>query len=251
MTSRLYRTQDVNFFREKTFPSAPTLAISSALPKLPPGGNGHEKLEDFEKAVLSLRGTVEQAGGRSSIGEAIRLIRKEKKISQEDLAKKAQVARSTIVRIECGIFKSISVETLGVIAKAFGLDLKTLLLKTESLGESLTCRGHVGQAVFVLDYPDQGFRILSLIPRKKEFFFGKIQIQPERTIPSLTLPHPDQVCLNVIEGEILLTREGKSFRLKAGDYLAFPGAGEYELQNTQLVKPTCAFLVTCPSFVAC
>ena len=152
--------------------------------------------------------------------------------------------------IECGIFKSISTETLGVIAKAFELDLKTLLLKAESMGESLTCRGHVSQAAFVLDYSEKGFRIFSLIPKKKEFFFGRIEIEPERTILSDTLPHPDQVCLNVLEGEILLKREGTHFRLKAGDYLAFSGTREYELQNTQLVKPSRAFLVTYPSFVA-
>jgi len=191
-----------------------------------------------------------QTDERSSIGEVIRLLRKEKRISQLALAREARVARSTIVRIERGVFKSISTETLNDIARAFGLDPKVLLLKAESVGESLTLRGHVSQAAFVLDYPDQGFRILSLIPRKKEFFFGKIEIEPERTIPTHTLPHPEQVCLNVIEGEILLTREGKSFRLKAGDYLAFSGTGEYELQNTQLVKPVCAFLVTHPSFVA-
>lgn len=191
-----------------------------------------------------------QTDERTSIGEVIRLLRKEKRISQENLAKEARVARSTIVRIERGVFKSISTETLNDIAGAFGLDPKVLLLRTESVGESLTLRGHVNQAAFVLDYPDQGFRILSLIPRKKEFFFGKIEIEPERTIPSNALPHPDQVCLNVVEGEILLIREGKSFRLKAGDYLAFSGPGEYELQNTQLVKPSCAFLVTYPSFVA-
>ena len=188
---------------------------------------------------------------QTSIGEVIRRLRKEKRISQENLAKSARVARSTIVRIEQGVFKSISMETLNDIAEAFGLDSKVLLLRAESMGESLTLRGHVSHAAFVLDYPGQGFRILSLIPRKKEFFFGKIEIHPERTIPSHTLPHPDQICLNVIEGEILLTREGKSFRLKAGDYLAFSGPGEYELQNTQLVKPACAFLVTYPSFVAC
>ena len=191
-----------------------------------------------------------QTDERTSIGEVIRLLRKEKRISQESLAREARVARSTIVRIERGVFKSISTETLGDIARAFDLDPKVLLLKTESLGESLTLRGHVSQAAFVLDYPDKGFRILSLIPKKKEFFFGRIEIQPERIIPSDILPHPDQVCLNVLEGEILLKRERKYFRLKPGDYLAFSGSGEYELQNTQLVKTSCAFLVTCPSFVA-
>lgn len=191
-----------------------------------------------------------QTDERSSIGEVIRFLRKEKRISQENLAKEAHVARSTIVRIERGIFKSISTETLSDIARAFGLDPKVLLLRAESRGESLTCRGHVSQAAFVLDYPEQRFKILSLIPRKKEFFFGKIEIEPERTVFSHALPHTEQVCFNVIEGETLLTREGKSFRLKAGDYLSFPGAGEYELQNTQLVKPLRAFLVTYPSFLS-
>lgn len=200
----------------------------------------------IESTTVPLTG---QGDERVSMGEVIHLLRKEKRISQEELAIKAHVARSTIVRIERGIFKSISTETLNDIARAFELDLKTLLLKAESMGETLTCRGHVSQVAFVLDYPDKGFRILSLIPKKKEFFFGKIEIQPERTIPSDALPHPDQVCLNVLEGEILLKREGQYFRLKTGDYLAFSGRVEYELQNTQLVKPTRALFVTYPSFL--
>lgn len=193
---------------------------------------------------------MHQVDGRTSIGEVIRVFRKEKRISQDDLARKAHMARSTIARIECGVFKSISVATLDGIAKAFELDAKALLLKAESMGEALTCRGHVSQAAFVLDYPDQGFKILSLLPKKKEFFFGKIEIEPNRTVPSNALPHPEQVCLNLLEGEMLLNKEGTHFRLKAGDYLAFSGRVEYEIQNTLLVKTAKAFFVTYPSFLS-
>ena len=48
-----------------------------------------------------------QTDEQASIGEVIRLLRKEKRISQAALAREARVARSTIVRIERGVFKLI------------------------------------------------------------------------------------------------------------------------------------------------
>jgi len=188
--------------------------------------------------------------GRNSIGETIRLIRKEKGITQEVLARNARVDRTTVARIECGIFKSISVEKLDGIAAAIGVDLKTLFLKAGSMGESVSYRGHLSQIEFSLDYPQEGFRIVSHFPKQREFFFGRIVIEPHKTIVSKKLPHPQQIYLHSLEGKLLLTLSQKEFLLKPGDCFAFSGLGDYELYNPDQFKPTSTLFITYPSFLA-
>ena len=194
--------------------------------------------------------SIHKSDGSSSIGQAIRMLRKEKGVSQEQLARKAHIDRTTIARVECGIFKSLSTEKLGGIAVAIGIDLKTLLLKAESMGESVSYRGHMSRIAFALEYPTEGFRIVSLTPKRKEFFFGKIEIQLQRTVPSDKLPHPEQVYLHCLEGKVLLVRESKEFLLRPGDCFAFSGYSDYELYNPDQFKVTSALFITSPSFLA-
>lgn len=193
---------------------------------------------------------LHETDGRSSIGQVIRLARKEKGISQEELARKAQLDRTTVARVECGIFKTLSSENLEGIAWALGLDLKAFLFKAESMGEALTCRSDLNRVEFSLDYPEEGFRIVSLLPKRREFFFGKIEIKPQKTIISAKLPHPEQVYLHVVEGKIHLTRQGKEYLLKPGDCFAFSGFRGYELYNPDQFKTSASLFITYPSFLS-
>ena len=186
---------------------------------------------------------------RSSLGRAIQLMRKEKGLSQEELAKRTHIDRTTIARVECGVFKSLSIEKLEAIAQTFGIDLKALLLKCSSEGEALTLRGHVSRVEFALEYPEAGFRIISFIPKRKEFFFGKIEIEAQRTIPPSKLPHPEQVYLHALEGKTVLIRDLNEFLLKPGDCFAFSGLSDYELFNPDQLKEASAFFITYPSFL--
>lgn len=190
-----------------------------------------------------------QKDGRSSIGRTIRLIRKERGITQEELARMAHVDRTTVARIECGIFKSLSVERLEGIASAVGVDLKTLFLKADSMGEAVSFRSHLSRIEFTLEYPADGFRIHSHLPRQKEFFFGRIVIEPQKTVVPAKLPHPRQIYLHSLEGKLLLILNQKELLLKPGDCLAFPGFGDYELYNPDQFKPASALFITYPSFL--
>jgi transcriptional regulator with XRE-family HTH domain len=192
---------------------------------------------------------LRRSDGRSSIGCVIRSLRKEKGFSQEELAKRSRVDRTTIARVECGIFKSLSVQTLEGIAAAIGIDLKTLLIKADSAGESSSYRSHLSRIEFSFEYPDEGFRILSHTPKRKEFFFGKIEIRPQKTVPSAKLPHPQQIYLHLLEGKILLTFQNKQLLLKLGDCFAFSGFGEYEFYNPDQFKPAASLFITYPSFL--
>jgi len=193
---------------------------------------------------------IEKRNKNACIGGAIRTLRKEKGMSQAKLAKNASVNRTTIARVECGIFKSLALESLEKIAIAIGIDLKTLLIKAESIaGESLNYRGNLNRVVFTLEYPEDGFRFVSFIPKKKEFFFGKIEIQPQKTVGSSKLPHPEQIYLHFLEGKALLVHERQESLLKAGDCFAFSGRSDYELYNPDQFKGCSALFITYPSFL--
>ncbi len=217
-----------------------------------PGGNGFHAEIPQRKDGLPFSAAmpfIQIKDGRVSMGEVIRLLRKEKGFTQEGLSRKAQVDRTTIARIECGIFQSLSMLKLQAIATALEIDLNTMLLKSNSMGEVLTCRGDVGRVEFTLEYPEHGFRILSLIPKRKEFFFGKIEIGAQKTILSPQLPHPEQIYLHPLEGKILLTRQGQASLLKIGEYFAFSGLSDYELYNPDQLKQASALFITSPSFL--
>jgi len=60
------------------------------------------------------------------IGENIRKLRQQKKISQDRLSKEADLALNTIVKIEIGESPNPTVETLEKIAKALGISVGDL-----------------------------------------------------------------------------------------------------------------------------
>ena len=202
-----------------------------------------------DRHPCSVNPFVQRTDTNISIGQLIKHFRKEKGISQEGLAKSAGVDRTTIARVECGKFKSLSVQKLEGIAAALEIDLKTLLFKTESSGVAMSCRGHIDQVEFVLDFPEDGFRILSLLPRRKEFFFGRIEIKPQKAIVSSKLPHPDQIYLHCLEGKMILVRDSDEFLLKPGDSFAFSGFGDYEFYNPDQLKMLTGLFITSPSFL--
>jgi len=63
----------------------------------------------------------------SKIGEKIRRIRQQKKMSQDRLSKKADLALNTIVKIETGESPNPTLDTLQKIAKALDVSLDQLL----------------------------------------------------------------------------------------------------------------------------
>jgi len=183
------------------------------------------------------------------IGQTLKALRKAKHLTQQEIAAKAGVARTTIAKLECGIFKSLAVPRLENIARVLGIDLQSLIIKARSLGEAMALRTQVNKVEFSLEYPEEGFRIVSFVPRSQEFFFGKIEIKPQKTAPSAKLPHTPFIYVHVLEGKIVLTRLGAQAVLKPGDCHMIPGSDEYELYNPELLKPAQSLFITHPSFL--
>jgi transcriptional regulator with XRE-family HTH domain len=61
------------------------------------------------------------------IGDNIRKLRKKKGLSQDNLARKADIPYTTLTKIESNVVKSPSVQNVAKIAKALGVSVDQLL----------------------------------------------------------------------------------------------------------------------------
>lgn len=62
-----------------------------------------------------------------NLGEKIQRLRKEKELSQDELARKADIPYTTLTKIEIGVIKKPSVFAVAKIADALGISLDELL----------------------------------------------------------------------------------------------------------------------------
>ena len=62
-----------------------------------------------------------------SLGEKIQRLRKEKGLSQDELARKADIPYTTLTKIEIGVIKKPSVFAVAKIAEALDISLDKLL----------------------------------------------------------------------------------------------------------------------------
>ena len=75
-----------------------------------------------------------------AIGEAIRLLREEKRLSQSELAKRSRLTQATVSRIESGARRG-DIETLALIAAGLGLALWILVRRAEGMRTLFTVGG--------------------------------------------------------------------------------------------------------------
>lgn len=64
---------------------------------------------------------------KSSLANKVESLRKKQELSQEKLARLADVSNNTIINIEAGININPTIETLRKIAKAFGVSVEDLI----------------------------------------------------------------------------------------------------------------------------
>ena len=63
----------------------------------------------------------------NQLGQKIRKLRQKLELSQDDFARKANVAYTTLTKIETGVIKKPSVFVMSKIAKALGVSIEDLL----------------------------------------------------------------------------------------------------------------------------
>jgi HTH-type transcriptional regulator / antitoxin HipB len=77
------------------------------------------QIDYFDKYALYMM----RVGGMENLGELIKLLRKERKMSQQDLAKQYGMSRSTISGIENNTISEIGLRKVEAILNGFGYEL--------------------------------------------------------------------------------------------------------------------------------
>ena len=80
------------------------------------------QVDYFNKYALYMM----QVGAMENLGELIRLLRKERKMSQQDLAKQYGMSRSTISGIENNTISEIGLRKVEAILNGFGYELRAV-----------------------------------------------------------------------------------------------------------------------------
>ncbi len=69
-----------------------------------------------------------------NIGDKVKTLRKEQKMTQEELATLAGISRVTLGKIEKGYFGSVSIKTLDIILSALGYEIDIKMKSGFGLG---------------------------------------------------------------------------------------------------------------------
>jgi transcriptional regulator with XRE-family HTH domain len=154
-------------------------------------------------------------------------LRKKKSLSQDQLAKLAEIPRSTLTHIESGSGNP-SLQNLAKISNALQVGIEELLSRPRSECELLTEEELPSQK------RSQGHaRLLQLLPEKlKGLEVDRVEIDAGATMgghPHLT---GAKEYFHVIQGEVTLFVAGEEYLVKRGSVLAFPGDQAHSYRNT-------------------
>ncbi len=159
------------------------------------------------------------------------------------------MSRTAVNCLENGKYHTVSLESLQAVSSVFGISLRDLLARAE--GNSLVPlkRGREGEGEFILDYPEAGLRIISWIPRRKDFFLGNLFLKANRQVSNGILPHTHLLFFEMVKGTMLITFPDREMVLKEKEYVFFDGRLDYELYNPHGIDEARAMITAFPSFL--
>ncbi len=198
---------------------------------------------------MPIKNEIRKFSGCLEVGKVIRRLRLGRELSQGELAAQSHLSRSAVNSLENGRYQTISLEILQSVASTLGTSLRDILDQSE-LPESLPIKkGNEAQGEFVLDYPKEGFRIVSWLPRRKEFFLGHFSLTAKSEISNGILPHSNLLFFETFKGVMLVSFAHREVVLKEGEYLFFDGKGDYRLYNPDPLCEARGLLTAFPSFL--
>ena len=155
-------------------------------------------------------------------------LRKTKRLSQENLAKLAEIPRSTVTHIESGSGNP-SLQNLIKLSLALQVGIEELLSRPRQ-----ECELRTAAQIPVAKRSQGKVRITKLLPDKfRGLDVDKIEI--DRGAVMAGHPHLSgaKEYLAVLKGEMLVQVAGNSFRVEAGSVFAFPGDQPHSYRNVQ------------------
>lgn len=186
-----------------------------------------------------------------ALGKAIEFYRHERgRFSQRHLAQISGISRHTLQEIEHGKTHNHFLSAIEKILPPLGITLRDLMEKVALLSGACVQHGSTDGG-FVLQFPREGFRIVSMIPRCGAFFYGTFCLEAGRTVEHLEIPHSECVLFQGLKGRLLFRVTGREFLVTTGKYALFQGClPQYEVYNPDPLFEAKSLLVTVPSFIS-
>ena len=183
----------------------------------------------------------------NTLGENLKQIRKEKKMTLLVLSENSGVKLSTLSAIEQGRILSPSLESLEKIAQTLEIPRDTLLGSGE---EFPTFYKSDLKGVVECVYKKEGLTLVSFTPLLKEIFIGKAVLKPKKSIDFNKFQNLTFVFLEIIFGKLEAKWESQNSLVTEGENLSLrPPQGKI-LSNPLGTKETSFLIVTRPSIIS-
>src|SRR6266404_7776121 len=161
------------------------------------------------------------------LGLNIGKLRGKKNLSQQQLAKQAEIPRSTLTNIESGSGNP-SLTNLVKISDALGVSIEELLSRPRT-----DCVLISSDKVPVQNRSNGQVQIYKLLPERiKGIEIDRLEI----SMGAVMGGHPHlagtKEYLTILQGEIVVHVAGDSYTVKKGDVLAFPGNQPHSYRNS-------------------
>ena len=165
-----------------------------------------------------------------NLGQRIRQLRKTKGVTLVEMAKKTGVAQATLSRIETGTMTG-TLESHEKIAEVLGIGLAELYSGVDRRYEEIT-HLPVTENRKVTHHTNQfQIELLTQESSKKKITPILITIQGESTIPSETLERGVEKFYFVLEGEIKVVLDSKTYFLKENETIYFDASLPHQIYN--------------------
>ncbi|MCR8656551.1 helix-turn-helix domain-containing protein [Paenibacillus endoradicis] len=162
------------------------------------------------------------------LGRRIRLIRKEQKRTQEDIALIAGITKSMLSKIESGGAMP-AVATLMKIATALGVRTADLLEDESDLGTILVTKDQYDSLNKWID-TNKGYSFFPFAPSKRDKLMQPYLFRAYKGTPNThTFSHLGEEFIYVISGEMNYQVGNIQYRLTSGDTLYFNSMEEHRV----------------------
>ena len=165
------------------------------------------------------------------LGKKIRILRKEKKMSLDDLAGKSGLGKATLSRIENDIHSG-TLKTHMKICDALGISLKDLYSEIEEKSDEIVALNPRTPEADVFTYDEKATSvILTQGVAKKNMLPQLVVIEPKGKTAMEENPLGTEKFIFCLEGSMVLVIADKEYTLKKDDAIYFKSSFVHYLKN--------------------
>jgi transcriptional regulator with XRE-family HTH domain len=169
------------------------------------------------------------------IGNRIRDLRKEKKITLVELSQMTGVAQATLSRIETGVMKG-TVDSHLEIAKALGMTLAELYSGLDERAEKIVHQESEQRTIITVRTNKVRCELLTQEAMKKKITPILITLEPKSETENEKLPWGTEKFYWILEGEVTVKLDRKDVALKEDETLYFEASLPHQIFNKSSKK---------------